>query len=47
MPQGEDKEMLTGLEVGHNKHSVQGLGEQRSMAGTRVSAVSACTAPVL
>ena len=35
MPQGEDEEVLIRLEVGQNKHCVQGRAEQRQMAGTR------------
>lgn len=34
-PPGEDDKVLIGLRVGQNKHSVQGLGEQRQLAGTR------------
>lgn len=35
MPQGEDEQVLIGLEVGQHKYSVQGLGEPRQIAGSR------------
>lgn len=41
MPQGEEEEVLIRLEVGQNKHCVQGRAEQRQMAGTR-GIISAC-----
>lgn len=47
MPQGEVEEVLIRLEVGQNKHYVQGCAEQRQMRGPGASAVKCLHGTIL